>query len=202
MEKFIQQITKKAGHAILKKFGKIGVKYTKEHINDVVTEADLAANRIIINAIKKQYPNHGIISEESGEYQKDAEYVWIIDPLDGTINFANHIPFFAVMIGLAQKGEMELGAIYNPCTQEFIFAKKRKGAFLNGKRVFCSKRKNWEDSLGIVGSMLSKVNNKIINRILESTSRGTCRIYAYGSLGISALFLANGRRAWINAGEV
>ena len=196
MEKFIQQITKRAGDVILKKFGKIGVKYSKEDANDVVTEADLASNTLIINEIRKKYPTHGIISEETGEYQKDAEYIWIIDPLDGTLNFATKIPLFAVMVGLAKKGKMELGAIYNPCTKEFIFAKNGKGAFLNGKRVYCSEKEKWEDSRGIIGSILSPGNSKLIAGILKSTEKETCRIDAFGSFGISVLFLANGRRDW------
>ncbi len=196
MEEFIQQITKKAGEAVLEKFGKIGAKYSKEDANDVVTEADLLSNDIIIDSIKKLYPDHGIISEETGEHQRDAEYCWIIDPLDGTLNFATKIPLFAVIVGLAKKGEMQMGAVYNPCTKELLFAQKGKGAFLNGEKIFCSQRKDWKDSLGIIGSRLTPRNIKVISNVLEHARSVSCRIDAFGSFGVSTFYLASGRRDW------
>lgn len=196
MEKFIKQVTKEAGLAILKKFGKIGVKYTKEDVTDVVTEADLTANNIIIKAIKKRYPSHAIISEETGEYQNGAEYCWIIDPLDGTRNFITRTPMFAVIIGLARNGEMELATIYNPCTDELFFAKKGKGTFLNGKKVTCSKHKTWKDSWGLTSVVTTKKNVANLNKLLKYSKKEKFWMSALGSGGVSVMYQANGRRDW------
>lgn len=197
METFIKQITKEAGAAILKRFGKIGVKYTKENITDVVTEADLVANKIITSAIKSKYPDHAIISEESGDYNKGAEYCWIIDPLDGTRNFATKVPLFGVMIGLARNGKMEMATIYNPCTGELFFARKGKGAFLNGKKVHCSENKTWTNSWGLVNVNLSKkINLVIYNKLLNYAKKDKFWINALGSSAISTMYQTNGRRDW------
>ena len=129
MDRFIQKIAKAAGAAVLKKFGKVGVKYMKsEALWDCVTEADLISDRLMVSAIKKKYPDHGIISEESGSHNPDADYVWIIDPIDGTFNFSIGVPQFGVMVCLAYRGDIVLSAIDLPATKEFFFAKNRKGS--------------------------------------------------------------------------
>lgn len=197
MEKFIKQITREAGDAILKKFGKIGVKYTKKDATDVVTEADLIANNILIRAIKKKHPTHAIISEETGEHQNGAEYCWIIDPLDGTRNFTTKVPMFGVMVGLARNGKMEMATIYNPCTNELFFAQKGKGAFLNGKKAHCSEHKTWADSYGLVSSDMSGERNSMTMRklLLNSKKEKIC-VSMLGSSAISTLYQADGRRDW------
>ena len=197
METFIKRITKEAGDAILKKFGKIGVKYTKEDAVDVVTEADLISNKILIGAIKKKYPTHAIISEETGEHQNGAEYCWIIDPLDGTRNFATRTPMFGVLVGLARNGKMEMATIYNPCTDELFFAQRGKGSFLNGKRTHCSKHKTWADSYGLVNvEMSGKRKSLIVRKLLKNSKKEKIWISAVGSSAISTLYQADGRRDW------
>lgn len=196
MEKFIKEITYEAGIAILKKFGKIGVKYTKEDVTDVVTEADLIANNIITRAIKKKYPTHAIVSEETGEHQIGAEYCWIIDPLDGTRNFATRTPMFAVMIALAHNGKVELATIYNPCANELVFAKKGKGAFLNGKKVTCSKQKTWKNSWGLTSVNISKKSSANLSKLVKYSEKEVFWMSAFGSAGVSNIYLADGRRDW------
>lgn len=196
METFIKQITKEAGVFILKKFGKVGVKYTKRDATDVVTEADLVANKIITSAIKKKYPTHAIISEETGEHQNGAEYCWIVDPLDGTRNFSTRTPMFAVMIGLARNGKIELATIYNPCTDELFFAKKGKGSFLNGKKVHCSEHKTWANSWGLGNVNFSEKNAINIQKLLNYSKKEKFWMSAFGSSGISTIYQADGRRDW------
>jgi len=196
MEKFIKQITKEAGAAILKRFGKVGIKYTKADATDVVTEADLTANNIIIEAIKKKYPSHAIISEETGEHQNGAEYCWIIDPLDGTRNFLTRTPMFAVMIGLAHNGKMELATIYNPCTDELFFAKKGEGTFLNSKKVTCSKQRVWKNSWGLASVNMSEKNAANLHKLLKYSEKEKFWMSALGSAGVSAMYQADGRRDW------
>src|SRR6195952_5932691 len=114
----------------------------KEGINNLVTEADYAVEKAIIDIINYDYPEHNILSEEGGEAaitarQKgvSSEYKWIIDPIDGTINFANGIPICCVSIGVEQAGKMIMGAVYNPFMNEFFFAQRGFGATLNDKLI-------------------------------------------------------------------
>ena len=197
MERFIQRIAKKAGDAVLEKFGKFGVHYLKsEHRGDAVTKADLIADKIITSAIKKTYPSHGIISEESGRTREDAEYVWITDPIDGTFNFATSVPLFGVMVALARKGIVELSAIYLPTTKEFFFAKRGKGSFLNGKKIHCSRVTDFTVSAGIGPTWLRPRAIKFMSRLLKHSENMNVMFNGYGSIAVDATYMAAGRRDW------
>jgi myo-inositol-1(or 4)-monophosphatase len=110
----------------------------KEGVNNLVTEADHAAEKAIIETIQQQFPDHYILSEEAGEMVQESTYKWIIDPIDGTVNFANGIPICCVSIGVEKEGTMILGAVYNPLMNEFFVAEKGKGATLNNKLIAVS----------------------------------------------------------------
>ena len=107
----------------------------KEGINNLVTEADHASDKAIIDTIKETFPDHFILSEETGSSETGSEYKWIIDPIDGTVNYAHGIPICCVSIGLEKEGKMLMGAVYNPFMKEFYFAEKGKGATLNGEVI-------------------------------------------------------------------
>lgn len=196
METFIQQITKKAGAVVLKQFRKTGVKYMKsEALWDCVTQADLDADRMIVSAIRKKYPAHGIISEESGEYYPDSEYVWIIDPIDGTRNFATHIPLFGIMVALAHKGNVILAAIDMPATGEFYFARAGKGAYLNGKRIHCTKTDTFSRSVGYVGSSLRQRTRKFLHTLVTSSATKQTLIGSFACCA-NQCYVAAGRADW------
>ena len=200
VEKFIQIIAKKAGDAVLKRLGIDRAHYYKsEHPGDVVTKADLLADRIITSAIRKRYPDHGIISEESGSHEPDAEYCWMIDPIDGTLNFTSGIPFFGVMIGLCRNNIPELAAVYLPATKEMFFAHKSKGAYLTGKRVVCSENTDWTRSTGAGPSGLRLRGAKFIQNLSERASAENITFTAFGSLAVNACYTAAGRRDWVVA---
>lgn len=200
MERFIQKIAKAAGAAVLKRFGKDGVHYTKsEHRGDAVTKADLLSDKIITSAIKKKYPKHGIISEESGKSNVDSEYVWIIDPIDGTFNFATGIPLFGVMVALAHKTRIVLSAIYLPATEEFFFAKRGKGAYLNGKRIHCSRVSDFSASAGIGPTWLRPRAVRFIGRMIKHSKNKRMMFNGYGSIAVDAAYIAAGRRDWFAA---
>ncbi|MBU1177731.1 inositol monophosphatase [Patescibacteria group bacterium] len=196
MKNFIKKITHQAGQIILEKFGKVGVKYTKSNIADVVTEADLAANDYLVEQITQKYPEHGIISEESGESKAAAEYIWIIDPLDGTRNFATHVPIFGVIVGLAKGGEMEMGAVCDPVHNQLAFAEKGQGAFLNDKPMKCSDTKEWEQSYGFGIAALDHGRAQIYKKLIKLASQKQFWMNAFGSAAISSLCVADGRRDW------
>jgi myo-inositol-1(or 4)-monophosphatase len=108
--------------------------------HDVVSEIDYKSEQKIIKIIKSSFPDHNIVAEESGKTTTESEYAWYIDPLDGTSNFLLGIPYFSVSIGLAQKGEVILGVVFNPILNELYVAEKGSGAFLNDKPIKVSDR--------------------------------------------------------------
>ena len=117
--------------------------------NDFVTEVDHAAETAIIDTLLGAYPGHGILAEESGSSRgaRDSEYVWIIDPLDGTTNFIHGLPTYAVSIGLAFRNQMQQAVVYDPARNDLFYATKGRGAYLNDKRLRVSRRSRMADAL-------------------------------------------------------
>jgi myo-inositol-1(or 4)-monophosphatase len=117
--------------------------------NDFVTEVDHAAEAAIIDTLLAAYPGHGILAEESGTTRgaRDSDYVWIIDPLDGTTNFIHGLPTYAVSIGLAFRDQVQQAVVYDPARNDLFYASKGRGAFLNDKRLRVSKRTRMADAL-------------------------------------------------------
>ncbi len=132
----------------------------KSH-NDFVTEVDLAAEAIIIETILAAYPSHGILAEESGQERgnKHSEFVWIIDPLDGTTNFIHGFPVYAVSIALAWRGQVQQAVVYDPNRNDLFYASRGKGAYMNDKRLRVSKRTRMLDSLISTGFPFRKGDN-------------------------------------------
>jgi len=115
--------------------------------NDFVTQVDGAAEEAVIDIVRKSYPDHGFIAEESGESAPDAEYLWIIDPLDGTTNFIHGFPQYAVSIAVQRRGTLEHAVVYDPTKNELFTASKGRGAFLNDRRIRVSKCLKLDDAL-------------------------------------------------------
>ena len=118
------------------------VRINQKQINDFVTEVDQAAEKIIIETLTTAYPGHGILAEESGSEfgAKDSEFVWIIDPLDGTTNFIHGFPFYCVSIALSVNGKIEQAVVYDPTRNDLFTATKGRGAYMNERRIRVSKR--------------------------------------------------------------
>lgn len=131
----------------------------KKFYNDLVTEVDKKSESKIIGIIRKNFPGHNILSEEAGELNKDSDYVWIIDPLDGTVNYAHSVPIYSISIALEIKKKIQLGLIYNPVNGEKFFAQKGKGAYLNNKKIRKSGIKYLKDALLVTGFPYGAVNN-------------------------------------------
>ena len=132
----------------------------KSH-NDFVTEVDQAAEDAIINLLREAYPGHGILAEESGSEHgaKDSDYVWIIDPLDGTTNFIHGLPVYAVSIALSFRGQVQQAVVYDPTCNDMFYASKGRGAFLNDRRLRVSKRTRLLDCLIGTGFPFRKGDN-------------------------------------------
>lgn len=166
----------------------------KEGVNNLVTEADHASEKSIIEVIKAAYPDHFILSEETGEIKSSSEYKWIIDPIDGTVNFAHGIPLCCVSIAVEKAGEMILGAVYNPNMNEMFFAEKGKGAFLNDKLIKVSKQNSVLKSCLVTGfpyTYLEMPNGPI--QVFEKLIKQGIPVRRLGSAAIDLCWVAAGR---------
>ena len=167
---------------------------SKSNINDLVTEADHASEKAIIETIKKNFPDHFILSEETGEIATASEYKWIIDPIDGTINFANGIPICCVSIGLEKDGEIIMGSVYNPFMNELFVAEKKMGATLNNKKIQVSNKTNVGNSCLVTGFPYTYVESE--NGPLEIFSALIKKAIPVRRLGSAAIDLC-----WVAAGR-
>jgi len=145
--------SEKASKILIRDFGEIEkLQVSKKGPADFVTNADLKAEKIILEELKKARPNYSIISEESGvEKNKDKNNTWIVDPIDGTVNFLHGIPHFAISIALKSKDEIVSGLIFDPIKNEMFFAEKDNGAFFNNQRIRVSKKNQINDCLFVTG---------------------------------------------------
>ena len=147
---YVENLARQAG-AILR------AGYNKEHqvgykgVIDLVTEVDHQSEKFLLGEIQKDFADHHIFSEETGIIQGNAENVWYIDPLDGTVNYAHHIPIFCVSIGYAAGGILTLGAVYDPMRDEMFLAERGKGAYLNGRPLRVSSVTELQRSLLVTG---------------------------------------------------
>jgi myo-inositol-1(or 4)-monophosphatase len=141
---------KEGGAILVKYFGKIKSIDYKGEIN-LVTEADQRSEEVILSIIKDSYPNHRILAEETGESGNSSSFKWIIDPLDGTTNYAHGYPCFCVSLAIEYEEEVIYGAVYDPVKDELFTAEKGKGAFINGKAIKTSSTKQLDQSLLCTG---------------------------------------------------
>ena len=150
--------SEKASKVLIRDFGEIEkLQVSKKGPSDFVTNSDLKAEKIIIEELKKARPNYSIISEESGaEKNKDKSNTWIVDPIDGTINFLHGIPHFAISIALKSNNEIVSGLIFDPIKNEMFFAEKENGAFLNNQRIRVSKKNEINNCLFATGGRINK----------------------------------------------
>lgn len=166
----------------------------KEGINNLVTEADHASEKAIFKVIRETYPDHFLLSEEAGEIVQDSAYKWIIDPIDGTINFANGIPICCISIGIEHNGSMVMGAVYNPFLKEFFFAEKGAGASLNGLPIHVSDKPDVATSCLVTGfpyTYLDQPNGPL--EVFARLIRSGIPVRRLGSAAIDLCWVAAGR---------
>jgi myo-inositol-1(or 4)-monophosphatase len=163
--------------------------------NDFVTEVDHKAEAIVIETLLGAYPGHGILAEESGSTHgaKDSEYVWIIDPLDGTTNFIHGFPFYAVSIALAFRGQVQQAVVYDPSRNDLFYASKGRGAFLNDKRLRVSKRTRLSDCLISTGFPFRKGDNfKRYLQMMEVIMPACAGLRRPGAAALDLCYMAAG----------
>ena len=163
--------------------------------NDFVTEVDHQSEKVVIETLLGAYPGHGILAEESGTSHgaKDSEYVWIIDPLDGTTNFIHGFPFYAVSIALAFRGQIQQAVVYDPTRNDLFYASKGRGSFLNDRRLRVSRRTRLAECLISTGFPFRKGDNfKRYLQMLEVMMPACAGLRRPGSAALDLCYMAAG----------
>ena len=179
--------SEKASKGLIRDFGELEqLQVSIKGPSDFVTNADTKAEKIIIDELTRSRKNYSILSEESGSKEnKDIDNVWIIDPIDGTINFLHGVPHFAISIALKSNNEIVSGLIYDPIKDEMFYAEKNNGAYFNNKRIRVSKRKKMEDCLFASGE-IDKEN-------IKQKTNAKLKTRKSGSAALDMAYVANGR---------
>ena len=171
------------------------LKITTKGPNDFVSEVDRAAEQAIIETLLAAYPGHGILAEESGRTHgaRDSEFVWIIDPLDGTTNFLHGFPVYAVSIALAHRGQVQQAVVYDPARNDLFYASKGRGAYLNDKRLRASKRTRLSDALIGTGFPFRKGDNfKRYVQMFEEVMQHCAGLRRPGAAALDLCYVAAG----------
>jgi myo-inositol-1(or 4)-monophosphatase len=181
---------RKAGNIISRASRDIDlIKVETKRRNDFVTEVDRASENVIIEVLREAYPNHAILAEESGASKgSQADYVWIIDPLDGTTNFIHSVPHYCISIGLQHKGVMQQGVIFDPIKNELFTATRGAGAYLNDKRIRVSSRDRIADAL--IGTGFPFRDTSFLDRYMTMFKAVTLNCTGVRRPGAAALDLA------------
>ena len=187
-------IAKESGEIIRQAHGtRFSIEIKSDNVKNLVTEVDKKSEKTITDFIRKKYPSHSILAEEGGETKSSSEYLWVIDPLDGTTNFAHGLPIFSVSIGLQYKGETVAGVVYDVMRDVIYSAEKGSGAFENGKKISVNSNEIIEESLLVTGFPYNVAENpeKVFERFIEmlKVARAVRRL---GSAAIDFCYVANG----------
>jgi myo-inositol-1(or 4)-monophosphatase len=189
----IKSLARSAG-AILREGFKKEHNISYKGIIDLVTEADYASETFLLKEIRRHFPSNHIFTEESGEINGNKEYIWYIDPMDGTVNYSHHLPNFCVSICFASHGNLKLGAVYDPLHNEMFSAERGKGAHLNGKKIHSSQIKELSKSLLVTGfpyDVWNTKNNNFDNFL--KMSKLTQGVRCHGSAVLDGCYVAAGR---------
>lgn len=196
MLNFAIETAREAGQVLLEKFGR-KIEISKKGDVNLVTEADFASEKLIVEKIRSHYPKHAILAEESGEsiavVEGENVWKWIIDPLDGTTNYAHGYPCFCVTIALEHKDEIVVGVTFDPTRDELFAAEKKQGATLNGRQIRVSETEELSEALLVTGFPYDSAHRQNFARHFTefiTKSRGLRRD---GSAAIDMAYVACGR---------
>lgn len=191
---FLVRITAEAGKLLLQ--SSRSVHNTKAGSGNWVTEADLASERYLIDSIHKTYPTHRILAEETHSdisHPEQEDHLWVIDPLDGTTNFSYGLPFFVISVAYVRRGIVQYGAVYDPSRNELFWAEKKKGAYLNDKKIHVSQESSLSCALVDVGSPYKKENFERTYPLGNKFHQAGSRTVNFGSAALECAYVASGR---------
>ena len=186
----------KASRSLIRDFGEIeNLQVSSKGPGDFVTSADKKTEKILIDELQKAHPDYGIITEETGIINaSNTKNRWVIDPIDGTFNFMNGIPQFAISIGYEEDNEIKCGVVFNPIMNEMFCAEKGNGAYLNNTRIRVSNKKKIKDALIATGGPKgeSKIKDKIFSEYIN-VSNNVSNVRKFGSAALDVAYVACGR---------
>jgi myo-inositol-1(or 4)-monophosphatase len=188
------EAARSAGDILMEGFGTDFKIDNKEGINNLVTEYDTRCEKKIIELIQSYYPDHSFLGEESGYTEANTEYRWIIDPLDGTVNYAHNLPVFSVSIALEKAGEIICGCVFNPVLDEMFSAELGKGAYKNGKQIYVSTQSDIQTSFLVTGFPYNITENprNAIEHFVKVVGSGI-PVRRLGSAALDLSYVACGR---------
>ena len=195
MKTFLEQTIREAGEIAKGYFTKgVNIAATKLDPDDVVSEADEALSKFFTEKIHAQYPEHGIQDEEQEDViNPEAEYRWVIDPLDGSRNFAAGIPFWCHLVALRRGEETVMGGVYNPISNSYFFAEKGQGAYLNGSQIKVSEQKEIDYAFGVCTRTFRRSHVELYTKILSHLSANSkARMGNYSTMLISCYIATGG----------
>ncbi len=160
---------------------------------DLVTEADRASERLVIERLRSHFPTHSIVAEETGAHHGSSEHCWYVDPLDGTTNFAHGFPVFNVTLAYEHLGELACGVVYDPTRQEMFAAERGGGAYLNNRRIRVSGAKRIDDALVATGFPSRKRHESVNIHFFHQVGMITHGVRRAGSAAIDLAYVACGR---------
>jgi len=160
---------------------------------DLITEADRASEKLVVERLRTHFPSHAIVAEEGGGHQSPSEYRWFVDPLDGTTNFAHSFPMFNVTLGLERAGELVAGVVYDPLRQEMFTAERGAGAYLNNRRIHVSKAATLADSLASTGFPSRKRHHNVNIHFYYQLAMASHGVRRTGSAALDLAYVACGR---------
>jgi myo-inositol-1(or 4)-monophosphatase len=186
------EIAREAG-ALLANFFERRVGFELKGEFDLVTEADRASEKLVVERLRSHFPAHAIVAEEGGGHTSASEYRWFVDPLDGTTNFAHSFPMFNVTLGLERAGEVIAGVIYDPMRQEMFTAERGSGAYLNNRRIRVSQTRSLGDSLASTGFPSRKRHHNVNIHFYYQLAMASHGVRRTGSAAIDLAYVACGR---------
>ncbi len=186
------EIAREAG-TLLARYFERRIPYEMKGEFDLVTEADRASERLIVERLRTHFPSHTVVAEEGGGHQSASEYRWFVDPLDGTTNFAHTFPMFNVTLGLARGSEVIAGVIYDPIRDEMFTAERGAGAYLNHRRIHVSGAGRLADSLASTGFPSRKRHHNVNIHFYYQLAMASHGVRRTGSAAIDLAYVACGR---------
>jgi myo-inositol-1(or 4)-monophosphatase len=186
------EIAREAG-ALLATYFERRVAFELKGEFDLVTEADRASEKLVVERLRAHFPAHGIVAEEGGGHTSASEFRWYVDPLDGTTNFAHSFPLFNVTLALEQAGEMIVGVVFDPIRQEMFTAERGSGAYLNNRRIRVSKAARLDDALLCTGFPSRRRHLNLNIHFYHQLAMATHGVRRTGSAAIDLAWVACGR---------
>ncbi len=183
---FTIKLSKRVGKILLSEWGEPSKVSEKSSFQDLVTDMDKKVQEIVVSEIRKNFPDDGILAEEG--IDESSEKMWVIDPIDGTVNFAFGLPSFSISIAYIEKGEPVVGVVHIPVIGETYYAVRGKGAFKDGEKISVSKRDSLKKSIGLSGFFRG-----FSGKLIEALEDKVVRVRMLGSIAVGVVYIAAGK---------